>query len=317
MANDPRVRAILVDRGIALPADTHFLGAFHNTCNDEIEYFDLDRLPIAHKADFEHAKSVIDEARRRNAHERCRRFESVPLSITPAAALAQVEQRSEDLSQARPEYNHATNATTFVGRRSQTRGLFMDRRCFFASYDPTQDDENSTILGRILGAVIPVCAGISLEYYFSTVDVQGYGCGSKLPHNITSLLGVMEGALTDLRPGLSAQMIEIHEPMRQLFVIETTPDSMDRLIDASPVISKLIRNQWSQLAVLSPKDNRIYVLVDGRHWELYEPESTELPKAASSIDWYRGWRGNLGYALITGERRQDDGAQEHATSGSL
>jgi uncharacterized protein YbcC (UPF0753/DUF2309 family) len=307
MANDPRVRALLLDRGIDLPAETRFVGAYHNTCNDEVQYFDLDRLPITHREDFEHAKRTIDEARRRNAHERCRRFESVELSITPVAALAQVEQRSEDLSQARPEYNHATNAVTFVGRRSQTRGLYMDRRCFFASYDPTQDDENSTILGRILAAVIPVCAGISLEYYFSCVDVQGYGCGSKLPHNITSLLGVMEGALTDLRTGLSLQMIEIHEPMREIFVIETTPESMDRLVDASPVISQLVRNEWVQLAVLSPKDGHIYVLTRGRQWEQYTPESTDLPKAAASIDWYRGWRGNLGYALITGTHEDSNG----------
>jgi len=284
-----------------------------------VQFFDLDRLPLTHMADIEHARHVIDEARRRNAHERCRRFESVPLSITPSAALAQVQERSEDLSQARPEYNHATNAVTFTGRRSQTRGLYMDRRCFFASYDPTQDDENGAILARILGAVIPVCAGISLEYYFSTVDTPGYGCGSKLPHNITSLLGVMEGASTDLRPGLSAQMVEIHEPMRELFVIETTPETMDRIIDASPVISQIIRNEWAQLAVMSPKDDRIYVLTGGRHWKLYEPESTELPKAASSIDWYRGWRDNLNYALITGAAGDNAQGREahHGTNGAL
>ncbi len=63
---------------------------------------------------------------------------------------------------------------------------------------PAQDDEEFTILERILQAVIPVCAGINLEYYFSFVDPVGYGCGTKLPHNITSLIGVMNGAGSDL-----------------------------------------------------------------------------------------------------------------------
>jgi uncharacterized protein len=297
MANDPRVRSRLASRGLEVPQDVYFIGAYHNTCSDAVTYFDLDRLLPSHKHDFAVARQAIDEARQRNAHERCRRFESASLASTPKAALAHVEERSEDLSQARPEYNHATNSLTFVGRRSNTRGLYMDRRCFLASYDPAQDDEQGTILERILGAVIPVCAGISLEYYFSCVDPQAYGCGSKLPHNIVSLLGVMEGALSDLRTGLSTQMTEIHEPMRHLFVIETTPAVMARIFDSHPVIGRLCRNDWVLLATIDPRTKSIHVYRD-RRFELYRPESNELPRAASSVDWYRGWRDNLGFAQI-------------------
>jgi uncharacterized protein YbcC (UPF0753/DUF2309 family) len=252
---------------------------------------------VTHKELFASTRRTIDEARRRNAHERCRRFESAELSLSPAAALAHVEQRSEDLSQARPEYNHATSAAVFVGRRSRNRGLYMDRRTFMSSYDPTQDNEEGAILARVLAAVIPVCAGISLEYYFSCVDVQGYGCGSKLPHNITSLLGVMEGAASDLRTGLSAQMVEIHEPMRVLFVIETTPAVMEGIMNRNPVIARLCRNEWVQLATLSPDDSTLHLFRNSR-FERYEAESDQLPEAASSVDWYRGWRDHLGYAVI-------------------
>jgi uncharacterized protein YbcC (UPF0753/DUF2309 family) len=297
MANDPRVRARLAPRGLDLPSDTFFIGAYHNTCNDGVDFFDLERLPVTHKDLFAATRRTIDEARRRNAHERCRRFESAELSISPAAALAHVEQRSEDLSQARPEYNHANNSVTYVGRRSRNRGLFMDHRAFMSSYDPTQDNEESAILARVLSAVIPVCAGISLEYYFSCVDVQGYGCGSKLPHNITSLLGVMEGAASDLRTGLSAQMTEIHEPLRNLFVIETTPAAMERIMNGNPTIAQLCRNEWVQLATLSPEDSTIHLFRNGQ-FERYETESDQLPEAASSVDWYRGWRDHLGYASI-------------------
>ncbi|HEX6960991.1 MAG TPA: DUF2309 domain-containing protein [Lacipirellula sp.] len=297
MANDARVRSRLLARGLSLPADCRFLGAYHNTCDDGVTYFDLDRLPPSHKPSFAIARQAIDEARQRNAHERCRRFKSASVAITPEAALAHVEQRSEDLSEARPEYNHATNAMTFVGRRFNTRGLFMDRRCFLASYDPEQDDAQGTTLAGILSAVIPVCAGISLEYYFSCVDPQVYGCGSKLPHNIVSLLGVMEGAQSDLRPGLSVQMIEIHEPMRQLFVIETTPAVMAKVIDSNATISRLCRNEWVLLATLDPQTKSVRVYREGQ-FEPYHCDSTMLPTARSSVDWYRGWRDNLGFAQV-------------------
>ena len=33
-------------------------------------------------------------------------------------------------------------------------------------------------------------------------------------------------------------------------------------------------------------------------FHVYEPSVTELPKARSSVDWYRGWREHLGFAQI-------------------
>ena len=72
-----------------------------------------------------------------------------------------MEERSEDLAKTRPELGHATNALTIVGRREWTRGLFLDRCAFLASYDPTQDDADSKVLTGILQAVFPVCSGIS------------------------------------------------------------------------------------------------------------------------------------------------------------
>jgi uncharacterized protein YbcC (UPF0753/DUF2309 family) len=37
------------------------------------------------------------------------------------------------------------------------------------------------LLAALLGAAGPVCAGINLEYYFSYVDNERYGSGTKLP----------------------------------------------------------------------------------------------------------------------------------------
>lgn len=297
MANDPRVRELVAKNGLVLPPDVLFVGAFHNTCDDRVTYFDLDRLPPTHRNDFDHARKTIDRARERNAHERCRRFESAPLSQTEEAALRHVEARAEDLAQTRPEYNHATNAVCFVGRRCRTRGLYMDRRAFLNSYDATQDDNQYTILSRILAAAVPVCAGISLEYYFSCVDPVGLGCSTKLPHNLTSLLGVMDGAASDLRTGLSSQMIEIHEPMRLLFIVESTPEAMLHIMDRNAVVGNLCRNGWVQLAVLDPHSSQIHFFRKG-NFEVYRPDSSKLPEVENSIDWYRGWRDHLGFSVV-------------------
>ncbi|QDT05362.1 hypothetical protein K227x_37620 [Rubripirellula lacrimiformis] len=297
MANDSRVRALVAQQGIELPDDVRFVGAYHNTCNDRVEYYDLDSLPRTHRTLFRRIEASVDEARARNAHERSRRFESAPIDMSFSAALEHVEQRAEDLSQARPEYNHATNALAFVGRREWSRGMYLDRRCFVTSYDPTIDDDDASILARILAAAIPVCAGINLEYYFSTVDVEGYGCGSKLPHNIASMLGVMTGASSDLRPGLSQQMIEIHEPMRILFVIETTPEKMQAIMNRSETINRLVRNGWVQLSVFDAETCQIKRYHQGR-FQPYAPTTHDLPSAATSTDWYRGRRDHLGFASV-------------------
>ena len=295
--NDPRVRERLAQRGLPLPDDTVVVGGYHNTCDDSVTYFDLDRIPDSHRQEFETARRLIDQTRERNAHERCRRFMSAPLTLSFAAARAHVEERSEDLAQTRPELGHATNAITIVGRREWSRGLFLDRRAFLTSYDPTQDDADSTILTRILGAVFPVCAGINLEYYFSHVDNSGYGAGTKLPHNLAALLGVMDGAASDLRTGLPWQMVEIHEPVRSLFVIETTPEAMLRIIERNEAIGRFCRNEWVLLAVVHPQTRQVSAYQDGG-FSPYEPQATLLPKASCSVDWYRGWRDHLEFAEI-------------------
>jgi uncharacterized protein YbcC (UPF0753/DUF2309 family) len=187
-----------------------------------VTLYDLEFMPVSHAAVFQRAHDALDAARRESAAERCRRFANAPLGIAPDDALRHVQARASHLAQPRPEYGHCTNAIAVVGRRSITRGLHLDRRAFLISYDPTLDND-SAILERILAAVGPVGAGISLEYYFSSIDNEVFGCGTKLPHNVTGLVGVMAGHQSDLRTGLPLQMVEIHEPMRLLLIVDATP----------------------------------------------------------------------------------------------
>jgi uncharacterized protein YbcC (UPF0753/DUF2309 family) len=295
MANDPRVRALLATEGIAIDAATWFVGAQRNTCNNDVTLFDDDLVPANWRSIVERAQAAIDEARRREAHERCRRFDAVPSWYPPVAALAHVEGRAGDLAQPRPEYGHATNAFCIVGRRARTRGLFLDRRAFLVSYDPTRDDGG--ILARILSAAVPVVAGISLEYYFSYVDPVGYGCGTKLPHNVTSLLGVMDGAQSDLRTGLPWQMVEIHEPARLAIVVEAPLERLSRVLQDNPAIERLVRHRWIWIACLDPDSS---VLSEWRPtgFVRHLPEHVLSVVTGESSDWYQGKRGFLPPAAI-------------------
>jgi uncharacterized protein YbcC (UPF0753/DUF2309 family) len=297
MANDPRVRAMLAADGLAIPTSTWFVGAQRNTCNNAVTFYDADLIPPTSAPAFARATGALDTTRRRDAHERCRRFDAVPRWYPPLAALAHVEGRAADLAQPRPEYGHATNAFCVIGRRARTRGLFLDRRAFLVSYDPTRD-EDGTILARTLAAVVPVVAGINLEYYFSYVDPTGYGCGTKLPHNVTALLGVMDGAQSDLRPGLPWQMVEIHEPARLAMVIEDTPDRVERALRANPSVDRLVRNRWIWLASLDPNSGAVAEF-RSTGFVKRTPEQRLPVVAGTSADWYQGKHGFLPPVAIT------------------
>ncbi len=296
MANRDEVRDRLRERGLDIPDDTWFVGGYHDTCSDDVEFFDLDALPATHETDLNHIRASLDMARARNAHERARRFESCPPRADPDAALRHVEERSEHLAEPRPEYGHCTNAVCIVGRRTLTRGLFLDRRAFLVSYDADQDPDDQS-LTALMAAVVPVCAGISLEYYFSFVDNDRYGCGTKLPHNVTSLLGVMDGHASDLRTGLPWQMVEIHEPVRMLFVIEATPERLSKVIDASASLKQLVENRWIRVATIDPASGRVHVRRDSG-FEEFDERLERLPVALSSAEWYSGKRRHLPMAWI-------------------
>jgi hypothetical protein len=298
MANRTAVREMLRERGIHIPDDTWFVGGYHDTCNDEIEYFDVESMPEQFSASFAATRAALDRARALDAHERSRRFEAAPNNPSPEQALWHVQERSEHLAEPRPEYGHCTNAVCIVGRREVTRGLFLDRRAFLVSYDPMQDPADQH-LAALLAAAIPVCAGISLEYYFSFVDNEGYGCGTKLPHNITGLVGVMNGHASDLRTGLPWQMVEIHEPVRNLFNIETTPERLMGVINANPLLRQFVENRWIRLSTLDPDSGAIHVLRNG-NFEPASPWTEEIPQVRSSAEWYQGTRAHLPIAEIKG-----------------
>lgn len=298
MANRPEVRTGLLARGLEIPAACWFIAAEHNTCDDSIEWYDLDLVP----AEFEMALNTLvgqlADACRAHAAERCRRLASAPPGPSPWQGFEHVRGRANDISQARPELGHATNAAAFIGRRAMSRGLFLDRRVFLISYDPLAD-LSGQIVENILLAAGPVGAGIALEYYFSTVDNERFGCGSKITHNITGLFGVMEGADSDLRTGLPWQMVEIHEPMRLLVVVEQTPAVLSEILARQPALQELIGNAWIILAAKDPLTVTIQQYCPRRGWLPWSGPAV-LPQVARSRDWFAGSSEPLAPAMLLG-----------------
>jgi hypothetical protein len=244
-------------------ADTWFIGAEHNTCDELITLYDPGDLPAALDRHCGIAAGLDQACERCRPTNAAAAFASAPRDPAPTQALRHVVERSRDFSQARPELGHATNAAALVGRRSMSQGLFLDRRAFLISYDPTQDP-SGTVLEGILLAVGPVGAGINLEYYFSTVNNERLGCGTKTPHNVTGLFAVMEGASSDLRTGLPRQMIEIHEPLRLQIVVEASTEVLAAIYQRQPSLRELIGGDWVHVIAKDPNSGEFSIFDPAR-----------------------------------------------------
>ena len=114
-----------------------------------------------------------------------------------------------------------------------------------------------------------------MEYYFSRVDNQQLGAGTKLPHNVMGLIGVANGIDGDLRTGLPSQMIEVHDPYRLLVVVEQTPQKILEAIQRRPQTWEWFNNEWVRLVAYDPQFDAFWLLVNGA-FSLYEPIEPNL-----------------------------------------
>lgn len=268
MANNPKVRAVLSVRGLEIPETTQFLGALHDTTRDEIVFYDEASLSPEHAVWHQANEKLFKEALDFNAKERSRRFESIDSTLSAEEIHQKILIRSVSLFEPRPELNHATNALCIVGRRSLSEDLFLDRRSFLNSYDYRIDPEGN-FLFNILKAAAPVCGGINLEYYFSRVDNQKLGAGTKLPHNVMGLVGVANGIDGDLRPGLPSQMIEVHDPVRLLIMVEHYPDIVLKTIQKAPETYEWFINEWVRLVAVEPETKKLFAFEKGAFKEYW------------------------------------------------
>lgn len=300
LANRAVVRQGLAAQQIVIADQTQFIAAEHNTCDETYLWYDVEQLPHGHRAAFAALRRDCEAAAALHAVERCRRFASAPRDPTPQQALQHLAERRQDMAQTRPELGHATVAAAFVGRRRMSRGAFFDRRVFLISYDPLPDSEGRVLEATLLAAG-PVGAGINLEYYFSTVNNEGWGCGSKILHNLVGLFGVMQGASSDLRTGLPLQMVEIHEAMRLLVIVEQTLEIVSAIYQRQPPLQELIGHGWILLAAKHPVSGAIHLFDPASGWQPWSDEvagKLQLPVVECSADWFSGCREPLPPALL-------------------
>jgi hypothetical protein len=256
MANRAEVRERLAARGLVLPDHTLFVPCYHDTAIDTIEVLERGHLPADRLEELEELEARMVRACRMNALERCHRFAQAPRHGEEAAAQ-HVLDRGHDLAQPRPEYGHNRVAACIVGRRSLTERTFLDRRAFLVSYDPTRERGAGVDLRTAVLGTVPVAVNIAMDYYFSRVDSEGFGSGSKLPLNVVSLLGIITGSKSDLRIGLARQMVELHEPMRIFVLIEANKQELVELIETNPRMRRMVRGGWMRLGWIDPSSRAI------------------------------------------------------------
>jgi len=281
MANHCKVREILGKRGIFIPTQTQFIGALHDTTRDEIEFFCEKQLSASNKIEHEDHIGVFEKALDYNAKERSRRFVIMDNHGKPEKVHEEVKLRSVSLFEPRPELNHATNALCIVGRREMTEHLFLDRRAFMNSYDYRVDPDGKYLF-NILKAAAPVCGGINLEYYFSRVDNYKLGAGTKLPHNVMGLIGVANGMDGDLRSGLPSQMIEVHDPIRLMIIVEQLPEVVLNTIQTNAATYEWFINEWVHLVVIHPETKELHRFQDGK-FTGYDTVTPQLEKVNDTM----------------------------------
>lgn len=275
MANYQPVRELLEKRGLAIPDATQFVGGLHDTASDEIAFYDENVLSAENKTLHDKNVRLFEEALDLDAKERSRRFMSISTKQSIKKIRKDIKKRSVSYFEPRPELGHGTNALCVVGRRDLTKQLFLDRRAFLNSYDYTTDPDGA-LLGNVLAPLGVVCGGINLEYFFSRMDNYKLGAGTKLPHNVMGLVGVANSSDGDLRSGLPLQMVEVHDPVRLLMVVEHYPEVVKKVVQSNPDLYQWFANEWIHLVALHPQEQKLYVMQDGE-FVPYAPLTKKLP----------------------------------------
>jgi len=263
LLNAPAVREGLAARGITVDDTTVFLGGEHDTVTDRVTVHDTHALSGRHQLIVSALRSDLAVAGKRLRRER---LAELPGGLR-AGAEAEVERRAADWAQVFPEWGLARNAAIIVGPRALTRGIDLGRRTFLHSYDP-EADSDGVALTTILTAPLVVAHWINAQYYFSTVDPDVFGAGSKTVHNLVGGLGVLAGPDGDLRIGLPQQSVMTrdghhHEPVRLLAIVDAPLERIDRIIERHDVVRDLVHGEWVRLVAPA---------ADGRGWVERRPE---------------------------------------------
>ena len=275
LLNEPEVRAGLKQRGVEIPASTHFVAALHNTTTDDMEFFDLDELPASHREDLSALQAWLNDA---GARARIERAKLLGLDgVAPSRVHQAIRGRAKDWAQVRAEWGLANNAAFIVAPRERCQHLDLKGRSFLHEYRH-EEDAGYKVLELIMTAPMVVTHWINFQYYASTVDNVRYGSGNKVLHNIVGgHLGVFEGNGGDLRIGLPMQSLRdgerwAHTPLRLSVFIEAPREAIDAVLAKHESVRSLVRNGWIHLLQLDAAQGAIYAHVDGQWQPEVQPQ---------------------------------------------
>lgn len=257
LANQEDVRQALQTLNIDIPPTTIFLGAEHNTTTDEIVLFDSE-IPDSHKKQLSKLREDLLNAQVSATTERLGKSNN---SIQAAHI------KTNDWSETRPEWGLAKNAGFIIGSRALTKSLNLKGNCFLHSYDWEMDMDGKALEGIMQGPMV-VTQWINNHYYFSTVDNETFGGGSKITHNVTGRYGVVQGNGGDLKRGLPLQSVNetdskyYHQPMRLSVYIHAPKERIATILHKHQYLKSLIDNEWIYLLVIDPKDSNKIILYE-------------------------------------------------------
>jgi hypothetical protein len=251
--NEPAVRAALAQDSEAVPDDTVFIAAEHNTTTDEVTLLDLGSVPETHRIEATALAADLAAAGGVNRDRRARALDRGPEEAWTAA---------RHWGEVRPEWGLARNAAFIVGPRALTRSVDLEGRAFLHSYD-WHTDADGAVLALILTAPMVVAQWIGCQYLFSTLDNERFGAGDKTTHNVMGGIGVVQGNGGDLRVGLPRQSLfrddgsPYHVPQRLLTVVHAPLDRVEQVIYGHEVLQRLFGNGWVRLIVIDPKTGKV------------------------------------------------------------
>jgi len=263
LLNDEALREGLAGRGIAIPADTLFVAALHDTTTDDVVLYDADAPASRHAEDLRRLRGWLAAAGRVARTERAVR-------LPGAAAGERLARRSRDWAEIRPEWGLAGCHAFIAAPRARTAGRSLGGRAFLHSYD-WRHDAGFGVLELILTAPVVVASWISLQYYGSTVAPAVFGAGNKLLHNVTGGIGVVEGNGGTLRTGLPWQSVHdgerlVHEPLRLSVLIEAPREAITDILSRHPGVRDLFDNGWLHLFALDAEGRMRWRYAAGLRW---------------------------------------------------
>ena len=275
MLNDKDVRAGLAAHAILIPEDTLFVGALHCTTTDLVTLYDADHSCATHTSDLAQTRRWLTAAGQYARSERM-------LRLPGANSGADVLRRSKDWSQVRPEWALAGCQSFIVAPRKHTATRNLAGKAFLHDYDWRQD-EGFAVLEMILTAPVVVASWISLQYYGSSVAPTLFGAGSKLLHNVSGGIGVVEGNGGLLRSGLPWQSVHdgeqlMHQPLRMSVLVDAPREAISAILERHDGLRSLFTHQWMHLFALNDRGAMAWRYAGDLGWQpMSEAETRPAP----------------------------------------